>query len=138
MRNLHLTFAGTTWDKSKVEISQKIVAFSEYMDFTENCNEWKLNFWKSLHWLKKKSTIITLEFKLIWFQWKRFSKCSLLSVCAWNCSFKTIAQKVPTGNFCIQFKKTVCKFFACYSQLLARSAILYLKLSRVGMSSCVL
>ena len=34
LQNLHLTLDGTTWDKSKVEISQNFVAFSEYMNFT--------------------------------------------------------------------------------------------------------
>ena len=30
-----LLLTGTTWDKSKVKISQNFVAFSEYMNFTE-------------------------------------------------------------------------------------------------------
>ena len=31
-----LLLTGTTWDKSRVEISQNFVAFSKYMNFTED------------------------------------------------------------------------------------------------------
>ena len=34
LQNLHLTFEWPNKDKSKVEISQNFVAFSEYMNFT--------------------------------------------------------------------------------------------------------
>ena len=47
LQNLHLTFVLSSAFKSKVEISQNFVAFSEYMNFTKS---W-LFFWTSIWWI---------------------------------------------------------------------------------------
>ena len=51
-----LILTGTTWDKSKVKISQNCVAFSEYMNFTSNfANISRIQF------MKKKLDIIVQD-----------------------------------------------------------------------------
>ena len=121
------------YSRIKIDLLSLHVLYS--LQFKIGVQHSQLNFCNSLlQWpISKSSYVRTFHFtKLMlyismnWFnQSIYFSKCNLLCLCAWNCPFKTIAQKVPTENFCIQFKETVCKFFACYSQLLARSATLF-------------
>ena len=63
MRNLPLTFSFVVPVKSKVEISQNFVAFSEYMNFTKICNEPGINGNKQIRFNKVHKTKLNLQIK---------------------------------------------------------------------------